>query len=64
MSAVPRTRVYEAVDELHEFGLIHVQESIPKPYRPISAETSRRHIKLDHSHRVGELTATLSVPEL
>ncbi len=42
VSEVPRTRVYDAVDELHDHGLVDVQQSSPKQFWAISAETASR----------------------
>lgn len=43
---VPRTRVYDAVEALHEAGLVDVQHTSPKKFTPISRETALG--KLDH----------------
>lgn len=42
VSEVPRTRVYDAIDELHDRGLVDVQNSSPKQFWAISAETASR----------------------
>src|SRR6056297_3545249 len=42
VSEVPRTRVYDAIDELHDQGLVDIQQSSPKQFWAISAETASR----------------------
>lgn len=42
VSEVPRTRVYDAADELHDQGLVDIQQSSPKEFWAISAETASR----------------------
>lgn len=37
-SGIPRERVYDAMNELHDRGLVDVQHSTPRQYRPITAE--------------------------
>ncbi|WP_433633300.1 TrmB family transcriptional regulator [Halomicrococcus sp. NG-SE-24] len=39
---VPRTRVYDAVEELQEEGLVDIQQSTPKQFWPVSTETLSR----------------------
>ncbi len=39
---VPRSQVYGAADELEERGLVEIQQSTPKRYRPVSLDTARR----------------------
>lgn len=56
---VPRTRVYDAVEELHDRGLVDVQQSTPKRFWAISAETTGRHFDREYTHRVGVLTDAL-----
>lgn len=56
---VPRTRVYDAADELHDHGLIDVKQSNPKRYWAISTETAGRHFEQEYEHRVTTLTAAL-----
>ena len=56
---VPRTRVYDAVDELESHGLVDVQQSSPKQFWPVSAETTGSHFERYYRDRVGRLTAAL-----
>ncbi|MBX0297138.1 TrmB family transcriptional regulator [Haloarcula nitratireducens] len=56
---VPRTRVYDAVDELHDRGLADVQHSNPKRFWVVSPETTGRQFEREYSHRVDALTEAL-----
>ncbi|WP_311173577.1 TrmB family transcriptional regulator [Halobellus ordinarius] len=56
---VPRTRVYDAADELHQRGLVDVKQSNPKRYWAISPETTRRHFEQEYDHRVTTLEDAL-----
>lgn len=59
VSDVPRTRVYDAAEELREYGLVDVQHSTPKRFAPISAETASRKFHQEFTHRVNVLTGAL-----
>jgi sugar-specific transcriptional regulator TrmB len=59
VSDVPRTRVYDAADELRDRGLVDIQHSTPKRFAPISAETTGRRFHRDFAHRVDVLTDAL-----
>lgn len=59
VSEVPRTRVYDAVDELHERGLVDVQQSTPKEFWSISAETTSRSFEQEFHRRAELLRAAL-----
>ena len=56
---VPRTRVYDAADELRDRGLVDVKQSSPKRYWAISTETTGRHFKQEYDHRVTTLMDAL-----
>ncbi len=56
---VPRTRVYDAADELRERGLVDVKQSKPRQYWAISTETAARHFEQEYTHRVTALTDAL-----
>lgn len=56
---VPRTRVYDAAAELEDRGLVDVQESTPKRFWPISAETAGTQFTHEYVHRVEMLTEAL-----
>jgi sugar-specific transcriptional regulator TrmB len=59
VSTVPRTRVYDAVDELRDRGLVDVLQSSPKQFRAASAETASRTFEHELRHRTGLLRTAL-----
>lgn len=59
VSEVPRTRVYDAVDELHDRGLVDVLQSSPKQFWASSAETAGRTFRNELEHRTGVLRTAL-----
>ena len=59
LADVPRTRVYDAADELRELGLVDVKQSSPKQFWAISPETTGRHFERKYEHRVSTLTDAL-----
>ena len=59
VSSVPRTRVYDAVDELHERGLVDVLQSSPKQFWATSAETAIRTFETELQHRTSILRTSL-----
>jgi phosphatidylserine/phosphatidylglycerophosphate/cardiolipin synthase-like enzyme len=56
---VPRTRVYGAVEELQERGLVDVQQSSPKEFWAISAGTAGRKFEREMDHRTSILRTAL-----
>lgn len=42
---VPRSQVYGAAEELEERGLIEIQRSTPKRYRPVSIEAAKAQLR-------------------
>ncbi|MFB6191828.1 MAG: TrmB family transcriptional regulator [Haloarculaceae archaeon] len=60
---VPRTRVYDAAEELRERGLVDVKQSDPKRFWAISTETTARQFRQEYDHRVTALTAALDTLE-
>jgi len=56
---VPRTRVYDAVSELRERGLVDVEESSPQQFTAVSAETTRRRLEADTNRRLSLLSTAL-----
>jgi sugar-specific transcriptional regulator TrmB len=56
---VPRTRVYDAVEELREYGLVDVQHSSPRQFWAVSPETTGRHFDRQYTNRVNTLTRAL-----
>lgn len=63
VSDVPRTRVYDATDELRADGLIDVQHANPKRFTAVSAETTGRRVQREYDRRANELTAALEAIE-
>ncbi len=59
VSEVPRTRVYDAVEELHERGLVDIQHSNPKQFWPVSSETTSRKFEREFEYRAELLTKSL-----
>lgn len=41
---IPRSQVYGAADELEARGLVEIQQSTPKRYRPVSLDAARTHL--------------------
>jgi sugar-specific transcriptional regulator TrmB len=58
-SSVPRTRVYDAMDELHDRGLVDVLQSSPKQFRATSAETAGRTFEHELRYRTERLQTAL-----
>ena len=56
---VPRTRVYDAVDELREHELVEVKRSSPKQFRAVSPETTGQYFDRKYTNRVNRLTRAL-----
>lgn len=60
VSEVPRTRVYDAVEELRGRGLVDVQQSSPKEFWAISAGTTSRTFEREMDYRTSVLQTALS----
>jgi sugar-specific transcriptional regulator TrmB len=60
MDHVPRTRVYDAVDSLHERGLVDIQYSSPRQFTPVSTETAVRKLERDRAHTIAILSERLA----
>ena len=56
---VPRTRVYDAVDELQMQGLVSIEAYSPKQFIPVSPETVRRKFRAETTHRLARLMTAL-----
>lgn len=59
VSDVPRTRVYDAVDELQDRALVDVQQSHPRRFWPVSTETAGRIFEREYAHHVESLREAL-----
>ena len=60
VTEVPRTRVYDAIDELHGQGLVDIQQSSPKEFWAISADTASRKFEREMDYRVSVLRTALN----
>lgn len=56
---VPRTRVYDAAEELREEGLVDIQRADPRRFRTVSTETTGRRFERKYARRVELLTDAL-----
>ncbi|ELZ31137.1 putative transcriptional regulator [Halogeometricum pallidum JCM 14848] len=63
VSEVPRTRVYDAVEELRGRDLVDVQQSSPKQFWSVSGETARRRFEREYTHRLDTLSDALDAIE-
>jgi sugar-specific transcriptional regulator TrmB len=63
VAEVPRTRVYDAVEELYERDLVDVRQSTPKEFWAISAETTARKFERELTRRTGLLVDALDALE-
>lgn len=61
---VPRTRVYDAVDELEEWGLVSVDESTPKQFQSAPTETVTDVFEQEYMNRIDGLRRALTALEL
>lgn len=52
---VPRTRVYDAVETLHEIGLVDIQYTTPRKFTVISQETIIRKLNIDRENIINEI---------
>jgi len=58
-SSVPRTRVYDAVEELADRGFVRVRETHPKEFKPVSPRRIRRAFYREYVYR--QLVAELGL---
>lgn len=49
---VPRTRVYDAAESLHELGLVDIQYSTPQKFTVVSRETLIRKLNLEREETI------------
>lgn len=59
ISDIPRTRVYDAAQELHDRGLVDIRQSTPKEFWPISSETTGRKFEQELTHWTNILVTAL-----
>ena len=60
---VPRTRIYDAVERLHERGLVDIQHASPKVFRPVARETALGHFRRDYDETLSQLAERLGTLE-
>ena len=51
---IPRTRVYDAVETLHDAGLVDVKYASPREYTPVSRETAVRSLDLQRQNAIAD----------
>ena len=56
MNHVPRTRVYDAVETLHEAGLVDIQYTSPRKFTHVSRETTLRKFDLQRQNTITQLS--------
>ncbi|MCT9095955.1 TrmB family transcriptional regulator [Haloarchaeobius sp. HME9146] len=59
-SSVPRTKVYDAVEELQDFGLVEVRRKNPQEFYPTSKETTRQRFQQEYERAITELFEILA----
>lgn len=59
ISHIPRTRVYDAVESLHDHGLVDIQHSTPQTFTTVSHEIALRKLRLDHENLIARLEDAL-----
>jgi sugar-specific transcriptional regulator TrmB len=59
ISEVPRTRVYDAAEELRERGLVDIKQATPKEFHAVSAETASRKFEREMRERTGTMRTAL-----
>ncbi|MDF9744470.1 TrmB family transcriptional regulator [Natrinema salsiterrestre] len=59
IGGVPRTRVYESAERLHELGLIDIQHTTPRKFTVISEETIVRLLNIQRENTITELAECL-----
>jgi len=60
---VPRTRVYDAVEELADLGLVSVEETTPKRFASVTPETACDRFEREYIGRIAELERSLDAIE-
>ena len=56
---VPRTRVYDAMDTLHERGLVDIQYTTPRKFTVVSRETIVRKLEVELENTISEIAEHL-----
>ncbi|MBO4249502.1 TrmB family transcriptional regulator [Halomicrobium sp. IBSBa] len=56
---VPRTRVYDAADELSEWGLVEIESATPRRFHAVSIEHALFVLGTEYTDRIDDVTAAL-----
>jgi sugar-specific transcriptional regulator TrmB len=56
---VPRTRVYDAADELHELGLVRIESSTPRRFHAVPNEVAMQLLSSEYTTRIDEAFSDL-----
>lgn len=59
LSDVPRSRVYDTLEALHERGLVDVQQSDPREYRAVSTDAAIRTLREQYADTLDEADSAL-----
>lgn len=62
-AAVPRTRVYDAAEELREWQLVEIEQASPTEFHPVSAETATRRVERELRGWTNDLSSALAALE-
>jgi len=62
-AAVPRTRVYDAAEELREWELVDIERASPTEFHPVSAETATRRVERELRNWTNDLSSALAALE-
>ncbi|KAB1198640.1 MULTISPECIES: TrmB family transcriptional regulator [Haloferax] len=60
MNHVPRTRVYDAVESLYEAGLVEIQYTTPRKFKPVSRETAIYKLEARRENTITQLSERLN----
>ncbi|SFK62160.1 transcriptional regulator TrmB [Halogranum rubrum] len=59
-SSVPRTKVYDVMEELQQLGLVEVRYTSPRQYAPVSKEATKRRFQREYEQSITRLSTILS----
>ncbi|WP_318569810.1 helix-turn-helix domain-containing protein [Salinigranum marinum] len=57
---VPRTRVYDAAEELADMDLVDIEKSTPREFTPVDSDEAAARFIQEYQNRVETLRAALS----
>lgn len=61
IDSVPRTRVYDAVDTLHELGLVDIQHTTPRKFTVVSRESITRILNARREEQISGIAELLEL---